>query len=1127
MSGARIRIAVASLLFLLLLTPSRSSSQTIFGQISGAVRDSSGGLLPGVTITVINLNTQLTRTEITDDRGAYVVTNLPIGTYSVTAELQGFRKATRTGFELTADGRISADFVLAIGEVTERVVVQAVRGEAVNRTSGEIARVIDGDQVRDLALSGRNYMELASLIPGAVQTEDDQMLLTTSLSTSGTSINGGRGNSINLTVDGGFNLDSGSNASQINNVGIDFIEQVKIQTSNFSAEYGRNSGASINVVTRSGTNRYRGSLFETFRDERLDAAEKFAPTDPLTGKPIKGRLDFHDFGGSFHGPFQRNKFFFFGGVNVRSLVRVDGPFRRTLPTLAELRGDFSARMAGADGIVGTSDDNGVADQLNDPLTGQPFEGGVIPSSRITPDGRAIANVYQAMIQRALMYSNTPTGNNATYQLDFPYDFRQEIVRLDYRFNERQSMYVRMLHDSYDLIDPRGTFIGADLPTISTRRLRPGHSYQASHSWVLNPNFVNEVKANISWNSQQLTPVGDSWRRDTYGFTFPQIFNGGPYEDGIPDIRVTGFPEIEGPARILHSPTGDLTAANTLTWLRGSHGLKMGFLFVRNRKDQNGRTDHTGDMSFSTAGNTNTTGLAMADALLGNFRTYQEFADDPLGFFRFTQYSAFISDTWRVRPDLSLELGFRYERAVPTYTQQNSIVNFDPALYDPSQAVTVLRNGSVVPGSGNPYTGLIRAGSGVPSEHQRQVAIDQRAAALIPTGAPRGLYEPQHLLMPRFSMSYSLNETTVLRSGIGLFHDKPDGNVVFSQQNLPPFLPAVSVENGNLADPLAGRPAAAAVLGTVNSIDPNLRHPKQINFSVSMQRELPAGHFLELAYVGNRGRNLLWFPEINQPAFEDLVANAALPTAQRASTNFLRPYKGYSSIRQRRSDAFSDYNSLQLYLNRRKGDVTYSVSYTLSKATGNASGTGDNPEDAFNLEFNTGPLSFDRRHVLVTTWSLKLPFLRGRRDLLGLALGGWELTGKSKYNTGRYLTPTGNTSIGTRRADFLDAPINLPSDQRAETQWFNTAAFAAAPDTRRGTARVGMIEGPDRHIWDVSLRKNFPLTARVKLGLRAEVFNVFNRLNYDNPTITTTSGSYGRISGTGPARQAQLSIRLEF
>lgn len=230
--------------------PTSAPAQTISGQISGTVTDGSQGRLPGVLVTVIHDGTQAARTATTDDEGRWLVTNLAPGSYTVTAEIQGFKKASRSGFVLTADGRLTADLALDVGGITEVVQVAAVAGETVNRTSGEIARTIDGNQVRDMALNGRNYMQLASVIPGAALLNDDSLDLTTSLSTTAQSINGARGNSTSLLIDGGQNLDSGSNGSQINNVGIDFIEEVKIQTSNFSAEYGRQSGASINVIDR-------------------------------------------------------------------------------------------------------------------------------------------------------------------------------------------------------------------------------------------------------------------------------------------------------------------------------------------------------------------------------------------------------------------------------------------------------------------------------------------------------------------------------------------------------------------------------------------------------------------------------------------------------------------------------------------------------------------------------------------------------------------------------------------------------------------------------------------------------------------------------------------------------------
>ena len=1099
-------LAAALMAALFVVSTAAGAAGQSTGQISGTVTDTSGGVLPGVTITVTNLNTASIQTAVTDDRGAYVVSALPVGQYKIAAELQGFRRTEKSGFEVRPDGRLSADFNLDVGAMTETVEVQAVRGETVNRTSGEISRIIDGAQVRELALSGRNYLELASLIPGAIQIDDDQMALTTSLGTGGTIINGSRGNTNSLMVDGGFNLDSGSNSSQINNVGLDFIDQVSIKTSNFSAEYGRNSGAAINVVTRSGTNRFKGGTSYTMRQDRFDASNYFSPKN-AAGTRIKGKLDFNDLVGTLGGPILKNRLFFFGGTEYKKIDRVDGPFLRSLPTTAELSGNFSARAV-----------------INDPLTGQPFAGNIIPANRITADGQAIANVYKAMAARALQFSNAPTSNNATFQLDFPYKSREDIIRADYKATNAQRFYVRYLHDMYDLVEPRGTFINAPLPTISTNRKRPAYGIQLGHAWVLRPNLVNDVKVNSSWNSQRIPPFGDAWKRDSYGFGFPQVYDRGRYDEGIPDVSITSFAGLTGPSQSLLSPTTDITVTDTLTWQQRAHSVRGGFLFTRNRKDQNGRLAHTGAVSFSTGGNTNTSGNALADALLGNFRTYSEGGDDPLGFFRFTQYGAFVSDTWRVRDNLSVEAGVRYELASPHYTSQDNITNFDPARYDPKAAAVLNPAGAIINVGTNRYTGLITAGNGVQPDFKDRVTVDPIAGALIARGAPRGLYETHHLVMPRLSASYTLDSNTVIRAGFGVFYDKPEGNVIFSQVNLPPFVPSVSVENGNLANPLAGRAAAQSVLGTVNALQPDLDIPRQLNFSVSLQRELWAGHFGEVAYVGNRGRNQLWFPEINQPTFESLVANAALPTAQRANTNFLRPYQGYSSIRQRRSDAFSDYNSLQLYLNKRKGVISYTSSYTLSKATGNASGIGDNPEDAFNKQFNTGPLTFDRRHALINTFTYRPTLFLNRKDIVGQAIGGWEFTGKVRWQSGQYLTATGNTSIGGRRADYLGGDVDL--DARNAQRWFNTAAFTPAPDTRRGNATVGQVQGPHFYRWDLSLRKNIRVS-HYRVEFRGDAFNALNRVNFNNPQMSATASDFGSITSAKTPREFQFSLRFEF
>src|SRR6266850_868917 len=456
------RLGRLALLFaVLVLGAPIVGAQGTGGRISGTVVDSSGAVLPGATVTIVQDQTKLTRSATTDKDGAFLFVSLPVGSYTVSAELFGFRKEVKSGFTLVSDGRVTADFALPVGQVSE-VVTVTVTGEQVNTTSGEIARVVDREQVQNLALNGRQYLQLASLIPGSPLLDGNLNALDimTGLGIN-TSVNGSRANASLLTVDGGFNMDSGSNNSQISNVGIDFIEEVSIKTANFSAEYGRNSGANINVVTRSGSNDFSGSAYEYHRNDGLDGNDFFSNARGVD----KARLRYNDFGWSLGGPIQKNKLFFFAGEEWKKIRRFTTPALRTLPTRAMRNGDFS----------------GITTVIRDPRTGQPFPGNVIPASRITPDGRAIAGLYTAMDENANSYTDRAIPNNALFSGENPFDWRQDLLRLDYQASQNHRLTARVLLDSYDLDDPYGTFIGSPtdsanpLLTVPTKRRRPGRN----------------------------------------------------------------------------------------------------------------------------------------------------------------------------------------------------------------------------------------------------------------------------------------------------------------------------------------------------------------------------------------------------------------------------------------------------------------------------------------------------------------------------------------------------------------------------------------------------------------------------------------------------------------------------
>lgn len=1088
-------------------------AQNYTGRISGTVTDLSGAVIPGAAIVVTNDETQVIWKAATNQNGYYVVTNLPPGKFSVAAEVTGFRKARQTGYNLSDNGRITADFKLELGTVTETVLVQEVLGETVNTVSGELGHTIDSDQVQDLALNGRNYMQLVSLIPGVALLDEDAMETTTSLSVTNQSVNGTRANTGNLMVDGGMNLDSGSNGSQVNNVGVDFIRELSVQTSAMSAEWGRSSGATINAVTKGGTNAYHGGILYTIRNDALDAKNYFAPEKPI--------LRFHDYAWNFGGPVKAGPFkgrlFFFAGQEWKKIRRFTNPTRRTLPTIAETYGDFSART----------------NNVRYPGTTLP-----IPNKDLrplmTPDGKAVMAVYREMTKYAASYTNLPGSNNTIFQVLNPFNSRQDIARVDYRITDNNNIYFRWLHDAYDLIDPFGTFTASQIPTTPTARNRPGSGPQLADLWTITPHIINEAKLNSSWHGQRTPLQGDNWQRSKYGFEFPLIYGGrGPYGTGIPDVTINSFASFNGPARVfLMAPTTDISISDNITFLRGPHQTKAGVMIIRNRKDQNARSVYDGSVAFNTSPNNNTTGYALADAALGNFSTYREAESDPIGRFRFSQQEAYIQNDLRVLRSLTLNIGLRYSHFTPTYTLANNIANFDPSLYDPAKAVQLTTSGSIVPNSGSLVNGLVRAGDGVPKKYEAEVPGATSPEVLaVPAGAPRGFYRPYHLWMPRFGFAWAPFGTgkTVVRGGFGSFHDRVQGNIIYGLTNLPPFSRSISLESGNLGNPAGGTTSAAAVYGSINSIDKDLKVPVVYTFNLNVERQLPHGLFLRLAYAGNLQRHLLRQPDINFPAFDVLAANYRL--SPRPNTNYLRPYKGYSNIRMYMSDANGNYNSLQTYLTKRRGSLMFTVSYTWSHALADTSADSDNPDGglgytALNRHYYYGPPSFDRRHVFVTTYTWRIPFLARRRGIAG-AFGRWEISGSTRAQTGQNQTPQASATGVTRRADYVGGVVRIPSSERSPDRWFNTEAFRTPSEVTLGTAGPGTILGPGLYNWDVTLRKVFGLREGWSLRFEAQAFNLMNHANFRSLNVTTTSADYGSVTAAGPARSLQAAVKINF
>jgi len=702
-----------------------AAAQDIFGRIVGTITDPSGASVANANVAITNEATQIVRTVTADKDGYYAADELPAGTYTVTVKQSGFKAITRVGNVLAAGGRLTVDLRLEVGAVTETVTVTAA-GDTVNTTSGEISTTITEQQVLNMALNQRHYESLISLVPGAALQGSgfNPAALTTNYNTSVAVTNGQRLDGQNFSVDGGFNLDSGSNNSTFNQVGIDFIQEVDVQTSNYDAEFGRSASSTINVVTKSGGSQYHGGGFEFVQNNTFNAGNAgteltFLPSAACPNRNTKYCIvppfHFNDFGWDLGGPIPyiqpKGKLFFFAGQEWKKLRGLipggpAGSAQETFPTALQATGNFTDVLPAGVGLPGIT----LATPAVIPAS---CSGGVLYTAPnvinptcISGDGAAIAALYTAAakmsVQGGLGSIATPTSpNNLTFNLATPFNIRDDIIRVDEHPNEKQSVYFRYLHDYVDIYAPFSTFgAGGAVPVDPDTRHRPGYNYQIGWVYTIRPTLINEVKFNADWHKQRTPLQGTAWMKTPYGFKFiPPLGNPTTFPDGLPTISftaVTNIPTaapagVNGPApNFLASPTTDINPADNVTWQKGNHSLKFGAEFARNRKTQNSRTNYDGTINFSpTAGATkqptglgsNSTGDPFADALLGNFNTLGQSSAVTVGQFRFNDFESYVQDTWKVTRKLSLVLGVRFVYTTPTYAQGNNMTNFNPFAFN--------------------------------------------------------------------------------------------------------------------------------------------------------------------------------------------------------------------------------------------------------------------------------------------------------------------------------------------------------------------------------------------------------------------------------------------------------------
>jgi hypothetical protein len=1143
----RQKLCLAAFLALLVSVP--AYAQKITGTLRGTVTDPTGAVIPGAKVTVKNEDTGLTRSANTTSAGIYSFAELPVGSYRVEVEHAGFKAEVRSRIALNVADTRAVDVQLSTGDVTEVVTVE-VPAVAVKTVGADVSGLVTGQEVRALPLNGRNFMQLTLLQPGVSGIDGFNTIDKGLAGGSDVSVSGGSTTSNLWMVDGANNNDVGSNRTILVYPSVDAIEEFKIQRNNYGAEFGQAGGAQVNLVTRGGTNEYHGSSYYFARRDQWNSTDFFLKE----AKQEKAPLKWDDFGGTFGGPILKDKLHFFVSMEWNKDKRSDV---RTsfVPTAAERSGDFSSS------IPGCSSPTPI-----DPLTGQPFPGNVIPANRISRGGQLMMDLME-------LPNTTPSGgscNNWVSAVPTPVDWRQENIRLDWTVTNSTRLMLRWTHDSWKA--DRNQWGDDPFPIVRSLWNQPGRSLVAQLNQNIGSSMVNSLTFSYSANKISVTRGGDEELVQQINQEIPTLFPS--------DIKQKGGEGQPGAMWGSLGPYGGGILWNQAPWLNnqdlfvvkddysavfGSHFVKAGVLVSYNKKNEepanttqesvqvNGAAGFLGPNGYQPGV---TTGNEIANWLLqgmvwstGEIKTNKSVQQ------RWKDFEGYIADTYKVSPRITADFGVRLSHLTMPYIADDQMGTFDLSAVDPAVGDSPC-NGMLYVENPCPALGLAGGRNGPNRSLQPMKAI---------------------LVAPRLGLAWDIFGTgkTAIRGGLGLFYARERLSAGLALGQNPPFSGTASATrtlNSNVdvtgqASSSFGAPSAGIVQEAGNS------HNWQWN--VSVQHELVRNTVLEVAYVGNKGSDLLGQTNLNEIRPQDRLAYAQTGDVS------LRPLNGIAGIGDGNialttRDRSSIYHGLQAALVTRFGDGSRAqVAYTWSKliantGLGNADGPGMSARNVYTDSTNPGldrsRAAIDRRHVFSGALVLALPKLEGKSSGLRNVFGDWELSTIVQASSGYPYTIfvgnvpglSGNGSLtgtgytGAQRPDLTGEPCHLSGSGPA---WFNPAAFTIDNHVigTNGNAGRHICDGPGFFRVDAALYKNIKLGKRVALQLRAEMFNVFNRTNFlsedgnvqttwtpqnvvfdtgDPTTATrvisaTPAGGFGLLNKAADPRQMQLGIKLIF
>ena len=1095
-------ITVALFLFILSVTTRPGLGQLITGDILGTIQDSTGAVVPGAKVTLAAVDTGIKWEATSDASGNYLFAQMKPGHYSVEASKEGFRTETVSNIELLVGQRPRVDITLVVGALTQTVEVSAGGVQLLDTQTSTMGQVIQEKPVAELPLNGRNFMQLAILAPGVNPVLNAVSPATTWVGQSNvtTFVAGLRESDESFLVDG-----IESRNARFGSVGVrpdpDAIQEFKMQTSDFSAEFGR-SAAIINTTIKSGSNTVHGALYEYARNSTLDSNSFFLN---LTGAP-KPSFQQNNFGFSLGGPVNLphvyhghdKTFFFINYEGIRSRQGTGGT--ALVASRAQLAGNLADDSAGT-GIFPTSSPFCTANPTSskcvnviDPTTGQPFPGNVIPTNRLDPVAQKWLAYIPAPNVAVASGLTAPPLYNYTVSPKDRNDLNEGNARMDHSISSKDQLFGSFTFEDRPHVEP-GVMLGAGQAYPNRNQL-----LAVTEAHTFSPTVVNEARFGYNRTKtflEGLGALGGNVAANVFGFTNTSA---NPFDYGVPDAGISGFSTPGSWSESIGALDEDYQLVDNLSVVKGKHDLRMGVNFIHEKFYQ--ITDFAGIPSFSFTGAF--TGAGLGDFLLGDPFSGTTSVGDSHQFLRSNWWSGYLQDDWRMKPSLTLNIGIRYEHAQTPYDTEDRTEWFDPAV--------------------------------------RRVVTSQSG------GVRNGIVDPNwHDFAPRIGFAYSPHflKSTVFRGSYGIFYGTDNWNELQFLVIGPPFYSSQTVSSNPTTPTISLEhvfPLATASGSTLNpfSVDKRNRTPYVQEWDADMQHTFAKDWVLDVGYIGNVGQKL---PQRDNQNIATPDPTGTIPITQR------EPYPNLSWILHTYNGGWSSYNGMTVRLEKRFSSGMYLLgAYTWSHAI-DLGGTDEfSVSSALFKTLDRGNASSDVRDRFVLSYVYELPFGPGKRFLtgtsgaLGRLVGGWQINGISTFTTGQYESaglPEDWPDLGTFSSHLPNRIGNAYPATKTYTAWFNINSFVypGCPSYLPCTTTTGHIQGnagrnsleePGVNNWDFSLTKNTRISERANLQFRAEFFNGWNHTQYGVPDASLVAGQFGRITGLliSP-REVQFALRLVF